>query len=71
MSKEKIAPLLYKAASGSTFCQDCAENTTMFDLIDGWLYWEDQIDEIVGITDDDIYFCDGCNGEIKSEERKD
>jgi hypothetical protein len=61
--------LIFKTDENDQFCEECVSTTTIFDLADGWAYYEPGIAEICGAEEGMIYFCDGCNGEIKREER--
>jgi hypothetical protein len=61
--------LIYKTNDGDQFCEECAETTTIFDLADGWLYFEPGITEICGAEEGMVYFCDGCDCEMVKEQQ--
>lgn len=69
--------LLYKTDDHYQFCEECATTTIILDLVDDWFYFdpknaetywiyvEAKIAEICGVEEGMIYFCDGCNAEIR------
>jgi hypothetical protein len=58
---------IFLSVSGSCFCENCLKESLPFDLIDGWMFIQDEI--IGNISGSFLWMkfkCDGCNSFFES-----